>query len=95
MQRFRKGAVKFSMGLDVPILPAAIIGADKAWPKGEKWMQSVPITVKILPKMDPPKSEKLSEPAFNKSLSKLTKELETNITKAVKELEKDASSEIS
>ena len=95
MQRFRKGAVKFSMGLDVPILPAAIIGADKAWPKGEKWMQSVPITVKILPKMDPPKSEKLSESAFNKSLSKLTKELETNITKAVKELEKDASSEIS
>ena len=83
------------MGLDVPILPAAIIGADKAWPKGEKWMQSVPITVKILPKMDPPKSEKLSESAFNKSLSKLTKELETNITKAVKELEKDASSEIS
>ena len=73
MQRFRKGAVKFSMGLDVPILPAAIIGADKAWPKGEKWMQSVPITVKILPKMDPPKSEKLSESAFNKSLSKLTK----------------------
>ena len=95
MQRFRKGAVKFSMGLDVPILPAAIIGADKAWPKGEKWMQSVPITVKILPKMDPPKSDKLSESAFNKSLSKLTKELETNITKAVKELEKDASSEIS
>jgi len=83
------------MGLDVPILPAAIIGADKAWPKGEKWMQSVPITVKILPKMDPPKSDKLSESAFNKSLSKLTKELETNITKAVKELEKDASSEIS
>ena len=95
MQRFRKGAVKFSMGLDVPVLPAAIIGADKAWPKGEKWMQSVPITVKILPKMDPPKSDKLSESAFNKSLSKLTKELETNITKAVKELEKDASSEIS
>tara|TARA_Y100001968_G_scaffold209581_1_gene192745 strand:- start:380 stop:1123 length:744 start_codon:yes stop_codon:yes gene_type:complete len=94
MQRFRKGAVKFSMGLDVPILPAAIIGADKAWPKGEKWMQSVPITVKILPKIDPPKSEKLSESTFNKSLSKLTKELETNITKAVKELEIDASSEI-
>ena len=45
--------------------------------------------------MDPPKSEKLSESAFNKSLSKLTRELETNITKAVKELEKDASSEIS
>ena len=35
----------------MPILPA-IIGTDKAWPKGEKWMQSVPITVKILPKIN-------------------------------------------
>ena len=94
MQRFRKGAVKFSMGLDVPILPAAIIGADKAWPKGEKWMQSVPITVKILPLIDSSQTEKLSEKAYNKSLSKLTKELEAKITKAVKELEKDTNSEI-
>ena len=94
MQRFRKGAVKFSMGLDVPILPAAIVGADKAWPKGEKWMQSVPITVKILPLIDSSQTEKLSEKAYNKSLSKLTKELEAKITKAVKELEKDTNSEI-
>ena len=94
MQRFRKGAVKFSMGLDVPILPAAIIGADKAWPKGEKWMQSVPITVKILPKVDHPKTDKLSKTAYNKALSSQTKELETKITKAVKELEKSSSSEL-
>ena len=93
MQRFRKGAVKFSMGLDVPILPAAIIGADKAWPKGEKWMQSVPITVKILPKVDPPKTEELSKTAYNKALSKLTKELETKITNQVKELEETTSPE--
>jgi len=81
------------MGLDVPILPAAIIGADKAWPKGEKWMQSVPITVKILPKVYPPKTEELSETAYNKALSKLTKELETKITKEVKELEETTSPE--
>ena len=93
MQRFRKGAVKFSMRLDVPILPAAIIGAEKAWPKGEKWMQSVPITVKILPKVDSPRTEKLTKTAYNKALSKLTKELETKITKEVKELEKITSPE--
>ena len=81
------------MGLDVPILPAAIIGADKAWPKGEKWMQSVPITVKILPKVDPPKTEELSKTAYNKALSKLTKELEEKITKEVEELEKNSSSD--
>ena len=93
MQRFRKGAVKFSMGLDVPILPAAIIGADKAWPKGEKWMQSVPITVKILPMIETPKTKDLSTSAYNKALSKYTKELESKITKAVKELEKNPSSD--
>jgi len=94
MQRFRKGAVKFSMGLDVPILPAAIIGADKAWPKGEKWMQSVPITVKILPKVNPPKTERLSETAYNKALSKLTKELQINIEKELKNLEDEFNSEL-
>jgi 1-acyl-sn-glycerol-3-phosphate acyltransferase len=94
MQRFRKGAVKFSMGLDVPILPAAIIGSDKAWPKGEKWMQSAPITVKILPKVDPPKTENLSEIAYNKALSKLTKELQINIEKELKNLEDKFNSEL-
>ena len=94
MQRFRKGAVKFSMGLDVPILPAAIIGADKAWPKGEKWMQSVPITVKILQKVNPPKTERLSETAYNKALSKLTKELQINIEKELKNLEDEFNSEL-
>jgi long-chain acyl-CoA synthetase len=93
MQRFRKGAVKFSMGLDVPILPAAIIGTDKAWPKGEKWMQPVPITVKILPVVEPPNTKGLSETAYNKALSKCTKEFETKITKAVKDLEKLTSSD--
>ena len=93
MQRFRKGAVKFSMGLDVPILPAAIIGADKAWPKGERWMQSVPITVKILPKIDSPKTKNLSEVSYSKAISKLTKELESKIMKAVNELEKNTSSD--
>ena len=81
------------MGLDVPILPAAIIGADKAWPKGEKWMQSVPITVKILPKVNPPKNKKLSDAAYNKVLSEITKDLETKITKVVKELEETMSLE--
>ena len=81
------------MGLDVPILPAAIIGAEKAWPKGEKLIKPFPITVKVLPKIDPPKTEKLSKTAYNKALSKQTKDLETKITKALKELEETKSPE--
>ena len=65
----------------------AIIGSEKAWPKGEKWIQRFPITVKVLPKIDPPKTENSSKAAYNKVLSKLTKDLENKITKAVSELE--------
>ena len=93
MQRFRKGAIKFSMGLNVPILPAAIIGPEKAWPKGETWMQSVPITVKILPQINPIDSESLSEKAYNKALGSETKKLENKIIKTLKELEENTSSE--
>ena len=64
-----------------------------AWPKGERWMQSVPITVKILPKIDSPKTKNLSEVSYSKAISKLTKELESKIMKAVKELEKNTSSD--
>ena len=62
--------------------------------KGEKWMQSVPITVKILPKVNPPKTERLSETAYNKALSKLTKELQINIEKELKNLEDEFNSEL-
>jgi 1-acyl-sn-glycerol-3-phosphate acyltransferase len=93
MQRFRKGAIKFSMGLSVPILPAVIVGAEKAWPKGETWMQSVPITVKILPQINPIDLEGLSESAYNKTLSTETKKLENKIVKALKDLEENTSSE--
>jgi 1-acyl-sn-glycerol-3-phosphate acyltransferase len=93
MQRFRKGAIKFSMGLSVPILPAVIVGAEKAWPKGETWMQSVPITVKILPQINPIDLEGLSESAYNKTLSTETKKLENKIIKTLKEIEENASSE--
>ena len=93
LQRFRKGAVKFSIGLDMPILPAAIIGTDKAWPKGEKWMQSVPITVKILPKINPPKNKDYNKKELNKILSSQTEELENRIINAIKFLEKNSNSE--
>jgi len=93
IQRFRKGAIKFSMGLSAPILPAVIVGAEKAWPKGETWMQSVPITVKILPQINPIDLEGLSESAYNKTLSTETKNLENKIVKALKELEENTSSE--
>tara|TARA_S200000501_G_scaffold278147_1_gene262062 strand:+ start:5784 stop:6524 length:741 start_codon:yes stop_codon:yes gene_type:complete len=93
IQRFRKGAVKFSMGLKVPILPAVIVGAETAWPKGDAWMKSVPITVKILPKIEPVVTKDLSKMAYNKKLSSETKKLEIKIIKTLEELKKSINSE--
>ena len=42
--------------------------------------------IKVLPKMNPPKNCS-TKVAYNKALSKVTKELETKIKKAVKDLE--------
>ena len=88
LQRFRKGTAKFSIGLDIPILPAAIIGTEKAWPKGERFMRPTRIIIKILPPIEPKDRSKLTEKAYNKELSSQTKKLEKVITKALKDLEK-------
>jgi 1-acyl-sn-glycerol-3-phosphate acyltransferase len=87
LQRFRKGTAKFSMGLDIPILPAAIIGTEKAWPRGERFMRPTHIIIKILPPIKPKDRSKLTEKAYNKELSSQTTKLEKVITKALKDLE--------
>jgi hypothetical protein len=56
-------------------------------------MQSVPITVKILPQINPIDLEGLSASGYNKTLSTETKKLENKIVKALKELEENTSSE--
>ena len=87
LQRFRKGTAKFSMGLNIPILPAAIIGTEKAWPKGKRFMRPTSITIKILPPIEPKDRSKLTEKAYNKELSSQTKKLEKVITEALQNLE--------
>ena len=87
LQRFRKGTVKFSIGLDIPILPAVIVGTEKAWPKGESFMRPANITIKILPPIISKDKSTLTEKAYNKELSTQTKKLEKMIIKALKEFE--------
>ena len=87
LQRFRKGAVKFSIGLNIPILPAVIVGTEKAWPRGENFIKPNNITIKILPAMLTKDKSNLTEKAYNKELSTQTLKLEKMIKKALKELE--------
>jgi 1-acyl-sn-glycerol-3-phosphate acyltransferase len=86
LQRFRKGAMRFSMGLNVPVLPASIIGTEKVWPKGEWFMKPGKITIKILPPIYPKDSSQMSEQEVNKEISSKTSELQQIVEQGLAEL---------
>jgi len=53
MRSFRKGAAKFAIQLNVPILPAFIHGSHKAWPKDKIFMRPARIQIHILEPLFP------------------------------------------
>jgi len=81
MQRFRKGAMKFSVELNIPIVPAVIYGTEKAWPRKGRFMRSVPITLEVLPPMYPKDLSKSTKTDYNKYIAKQTKQMEELINK--------------
>jgi len=61
---FKKGTMKIPMLAKTNILPVAILGTEKSWPKGKYFPQKANITVKILPPVNTVKfksEEELSE----------------------------------
>ena len=48
MGAFKIGAAKFAIQLNVPILPALVVGSHKAWPKDKIFMRPTPIQIHIL-----------------------------------------------
>ena len=53
MKNFRKGAARFSLALNKPIVPIYIGGSSKSWPKGKIFMRPCKITINILEPIDP------------------------------------------
>jgi 1-acyl-sn-glycerol-3-phosphate acyltransferase len=47
LQQGRGGAIVIAIGADAPILPAVIIGSEKAMTKGSKLIKPVPVTVRF------------------------------------------------
>ena len=45
---FRKGAARFALALDKPIVPIYIDGSYRAWPRGKVFMKPCKITINIL-----------------------------------------------
>ena len=48
MGAFKIGAAKFAIQLNVPILPALVVGSHKAWPKDKIFIRPTPIQIHIL-----------------------------------------------
>jgi 1-acyl-sn-glycerol-3-phosphate acyltransferase len=85
MRRFRKGTAMFALQLNVPILPALIVGSHKAWPKDKIFMRPTPIQVHILEPLFPEQylndgnDENVNENGLVAAAQDMTEELENRI----------------
>ena len=86
MKRFRKGAMRFSVGLNIPIVPAVISGTEDAWPRKTRFMKPVPITVEVLPPIYPEQFSDSEKRDYNKYLSTQTKIMEELISERYTQL---------
>jgi len=95
MKRFRKGAMRFAVGLNIPIVPAVISGTEDAWPRKTRFMQSVPITVEVFPPIYPKQFSESEKRDYSKYLSTQTKIMEDLISKRYAELRASNSDNVS
>jgi 1-acyl-sn-glycerol-3-phosphate acyltransferase len=72
---FKKGAAILSIHLQVPIVPVAIEGFQKAWPRGKPFQGFVPLQIAVGDPMYPPPEADASEKAYEE----LTGELKSRI----------------
>ena len=86
---FKKGAARFSLDLEVPILPAVIYGSHKAWPRGNFLMRPTGIEVYILEPIYPANFLETDTPSENdliEAAKKMIAALEQAITNKAAEL---------
>ena len=89
---FRKGVANFAINLDVPIVPAFIVGSDKAWPKGKIFIRPRSIHAHILaplyPKdfIDVSQNGSMPDQVLESSIEHMTQELEKRIREKGEEL---------
>ena len=72
--RFHAGAFKLAMETGTPIVPVSIHGTAEFLPKGKLWVTPHPITIKILPPVDPKHFMHLG-PLAHRAMSKQVKNL--------------------
>ena len=82
---FRKGVANFAIQLGVPIVPAFIVGSDKAWPKGKIFIRPKSIHAHILEPLYPKdfnvdsQNASMANEGLDNSIELMTLELEKRI----------------
>jgi long-chain acyl-CoA synthetase len=79
---FKKGAAILSIHMQVPIVPIAIEGFSKAWPRNESFQGFTPLTMKFGDPIIPPAESAASEVAYEE----LTAELKSRIVEMWQDL---------
>ena len=83
---FKKGAAILSVHLQVPIVPVAIDGFEKAWPRGKRMLQKFyPLRIRFGDPIPPPEMG-AGEAAYDK----LTKELKSRVVSMWEDLRRDS-----
>ena len=68
---FKKGAAILSIHLQVPIIPVAIEGFYKAWPRNQSFQGFTPLKMVFGDPIVPPRESEASEEAYEKLTAKL------------------------
>ena len=79
MRPFRKGAARFSVHLNAPIVPIFIDGSFRSWPKGRFIMYPARVNVKILPPIHPSDFVTEEDSDHYEQINQMTKTLEGQI----------------
>jgi long-chain acyl-CoA synthetase len=83
---FKKGAAILSIHLQVPIVPVAIEGFYKAWPRNKSFQRFTPLKMAFGDPILPPPEAEASEEAYQK----LTAELKARVVEMWKQLRKNS-----
>jgi 1-acyl-sn-glycerol-3-phosphate acyltransferase len=83
-KNFKKGAAILSIHLQVPIVPVAIEGFYKAWPRNKSFQRFAPLSIKFGEPIIPPPESQASEVQYEK----LTADLKARVVEMWESLRK-------
>lgn len=79
LQPFQPGAARLAVEAGCPVVPAAVVGSEEAWPPGRAMPRFRPITVRLGPPLDPAVARRRTA-TRREAAEALTREMEHAVT---------------